>query len=298
MLKTRIGAVAEEFSADRVSQQLKTISGRVHRTLAGFERRIKKEVETFREENESDEELVDAKIGSILLQCDAAVDRYARQDVGKHWRTRRCGNWGYLYQIQQQIADDTFPHVDSLHQRQVTRFEAAILRIRERMGQLQRSLADIEGEAHLETPLEPLALSEAILTTGKSFVSQAAGLVEDQRDAMVRHLDDFVSNEVRDRIYQARFEVRLIHGKGTTAQQTSEVDNFYQELKCSLRESMNEHLRGLVKRFSQILVSEADSLSPRTKQEVSFLIDDRQDAIDSNLKEMNEAQKAETLNAL
>ena len=122
VLKTRMGTVSKDFSADRVRQQLESISDKVQRTLSGFEKRIKKEIETFKEENEKDEDFVEAKTDAILLRCDGAVDGYARQDVGKHWRTRRCGNWGSLNQIQQQVANAIFPHVELLLQRQVKRF--------------------------------------------------------------------------------------------------------------------------------------------------------------------------------
>jgi hypothetical protein len=43
VLKTRMGTVSNDFSAERVREQLSAISVQVHRTFSGFERRIKRE---------------------------------------------------------------------------------------------------------------------------------------------------------------------------------------------------------------------------------------------------------------
>ncbi|MBX6314158.1 MAG: dynamin family protein [Isosphaeraceae bacterium] len=298
MLKTRIGSVSENFSARRVRQQLETISDQVHRTLSDFERKIEKEIETFGRENEKDEECVAEKIDGILQRCNEVVARYARQDVAKSWQKRRYGRWGSLYQIQQQVADAIFPHVELLLQRQVKRFEDAIRRMQDHIGPLQQTLASLEEETHLDGGLEPLALSESFRSAGKSFVVQVKKLVKEQRDCMVQHLDSFVSEDVRDKIEQARSRVSYIFGKGTTQRQISEVEDFYSELESSLRESMDSHLRGQVEQFGHNLLNQAQSLYPEIERKMRRLIDDRLNAIGSNLSELNEAQKAEMLKAL
>ncbi len=266
--------------------------------MSGSETRVKQEVEAFRQENEKDEEFVAAKIDGILLRCDGVVDGYARHDIAKHWKTRRCGNWGWLDQIQQQVADAVFPHVELILQRQVKRFEDAVGRIRGYITVLQRSLANLEEESQLDVDLEPLALSESLLSTVEGFVSQVGQLAKDQRDSMIRHLDLFVSEEVRDRIEQARSQVSEIYGKGTTWKQVSEVEDFYSGLKSSLRVSMDGHLRSQVQRFGQILLNHADSIYPAIERGLSLMIDDRLDAIGTNLSELNEAQRSELMQAL
>ena len=69
-------------------------------------------------------------------------------------------------------------------------------------------------------------------------------------------------------------------------------------LKSSLRKSMAEHLSGQMEQFGRMLLSQAESIYPAIKQEMSLLISDRLDAISSNLSELNEAQKAEVVKAL
>jgi predicted GTPase len=298
VLKTRIGAVSKDFSAERVRQQIAQFSSRVRSPLSRFERRIKKEVVTLKEECEKDEEFVEAKIESILLRCDSTVDTYAREDVGKHWKTRRCSRWGSLHQIQQQIADNTFPNVELLIQRQVKRFEDTTRRMQRHAALLQQALGAVEEDTHLDVALDPLPLSETFGSAIQTFVSEVGQLVGEQRDCIVRHLDTFVSEEVRHRIDDAQIRVSNIKGKGTTWRQNSEVEEFYSELKTSLRQSMAEHLGSRVNRFTQMLLKRADSIYPKIKQEMSILLDDRLNAIRINLSELNEAQKAEKIRAL
>jgi len=233
---------------------LSAIAAKVNGTLSGFKRKIKKEIDTLREENGKDEDFVDAKIEAILFQCDSTVvDRYATGDIARHWKTRRNGNWGSLYQIQQQVADAIFPHVELLLQRQVKRFEDVVRRVQGHTGFLQRSFAKLEDETHLDVELEPLALSESFRSASESFVSQVAPLVKEQRDSIVRHLDSFMSEEVQERIEAARSTVSNIYGRGTTYRQTYSVENFYADLKKSLHQSMAGHLRGQVGRFAMEL---------------------------------------------
>jgi len=123
-------------------------------------------------------------------------------------------------------------------------------------------------------------------------------LVKEQRDSIVKHLDTFVSEDVQDKIEHARSMVSNIYGKGTTWRQTYEIGGFYSQLKSSLHESMNGHLRAQLSRFSKILINQAESIYPSIKQEISLLIDDRLHAIGSSLSELNESQKTETLKAL
>ncbi len=278
---------------------MSAIAAKVYGTLSGFKRKIKKEIDTLREENGKDEDFVDAKIEVILLLCDSTVvDRYATGDIAMHWRTRRGGNWGSLYQIQQQVADTIFPHVELLLQRQVKRFEDVVRQVQRHAGLLQRSFAKLEDETLLDVDLEPLALSESFRSAGESFMSQVALLVKEQRDSIVRHLDSFISEEVQEKIEAARSTVSNIYGRGTTYRQTYSVENFYADLRKSLQQSMAGHLRGQVGRFTQILLNQAESIYPSIKNEMSLLFDDRLDALRSNLSELNEAQKTETLKAL
>lgn len=293
----RLEAVTTDYSAERVRHQLHQVSEQVGKSLACFERKVKREVRTLKDGNEKDEELVEAKIEVMLLRCDSAVDRFARQDVGKHWRTRRAGYWGSLDDIQRHVADSIFPHVELLLRRYVQRFVETVGRIQGQIDLLQTSLATIEQDSRIDGRLQPLALSERFGTSCKAFLSDVGQLVDDQKDLIVRHLDTFVSDELCETIEDARSTVRRVCGQGTTWRQTAAVENFYEGLKSSMRGSLEEYLRHQVGRFSQILVNRAESVHTNIQHEMGLLIEDRLNAIHSNLSQLNESQKATMIRA-
>ena len=291
VLKGRRDAANQDFNAERVKDQLRQIEARVNEASVGFERRVKKEVRLLKDSNEKDGELVDAKIESVLLRCDAAVDVYCMADVGHHWRTRRCKNWGSLHQIQQRVADTIFPQVELLLRRFVERFEGAVRRIRGKIELFQRDITAVEQEVHLDGGLEPVSLGEIFGGRCEGFIGDVSQLVSTQRDEIVRHLETFVSEEVGEALEQARSRVAYIFGGGTTWRQSAEVQSFYKHLKEALRDSLDSHLRGQVERFAQILLDRADSIYPEIKQELDLIIDDRLHAIESGLVELNDQQK-------
>jgi GTPase SAR1 family protein len=292
VLKTRREAAKQDFNAERVKHQLRQIEARVNEASVGFERRVKKEVRLLKDSNEKDGELVDAKIDSILLRCDAAVDVYCMADVGRHWRTRRYKNWGSLYQIQQRVADTIFPQVELLLHRFVERVEGAVRRIRGQIDLFQRDITAVEQEVLLDGGLEPVSLGAIFGGRSEGFIGDVGQLVSAQRDEIVRHLESFVSDEVGEALEQARSRVAYIYGGGTTWRQSVEVQSFYKHLKEALRDSLEAHLRGQIKRFAQILLDRADAIYPEIKQELDLIIEDRLHAIESGLAELNDQQKA------
>jgi GTP-binding protein EngB required for normal cell division len=298
VLKARRNAANQEFNVERVRHQLRQIEARVNGSSAGFERKVKREVSLLKDSNEKDDELVDAKIDSILLRCDAVVDVYCMADVGRHWRTRRCGNWGSLYQIQQRVADTIFPQVELLLHRFVQRFEAAVRRIQGQIVLLQANLLAVEQEVRLDGGIDPLTLSQTFGGSCQGFIGGVGQLVSAQRDEIVRHLESFVSDEVSEDLEQARTRVRYIYGSGTTSMQSVEVRSFYRRLKEALRGSLDSHLRGQIERFVQILLNRADSIYPEIKQELGLVIEDRLRAIESSLSELNDQQKATLVETL
>ena len=207
VLKARQDAANQDFNVERVKDQLGQIEARVNEASVGFERRVKKEVRLLKDSNEKDTELVDAKIDSILLRCDAAVDGHCMADVGRHWRTRRCRKWGSLDEIQQSVADTIFPQVELLLRRFIQRFADAVRRIQGQIDLFQRDVAAVEQENRLDGGLEAVALTETFGGRCDGFIADVGQLVSAQRDEIVRHLESFVSEEVSETLDQARTRV-------------------------------------------------------------------------------------------
>jgi predicted GTPase len=292
VLKARQDTANQDFNVERVKQQLRQIEARVNEASVGFERRVKKEVRLLKDSNERDADLVDAKIDSILLRCDSAVDVHCMADVGRHWKTRRCGNWGSLYEIQKSVADTIFPQVELLLRRFVERFEVAVRRIRGQIDLFSGTIVAVEQDSRLDGGLEPVALTDTFGGRCDGFIGDVGQLVSAKGDEIVRHLESFVSDEVGEALEQARTRITCIQGGGTTWRQSGEVLSFYKHLKDALRVSLDSHIRGQIERFAQILLNRADSIYPEIKQDLGLIIGDRLHAIESGLSELNDQQKA------
>jgi hypothetical protein len=91
-----------------------------------------------------------------------------------------------------------------------------------------------------------------------------------------------------------RLGSRFFHLTGFRA----DVQSFYKQLKESLRDSLEAHLRSQFERFTRILLNRANSVYPNVKQELRLIIEDRLHAIESGLAEMNDQQKATLLETL
>ena len=298
VLKARKEAATQDFSIERVKRQLEQVEAKLNEALGGFERKIKREVKLLKETNEKDDELVESKIDAVLLRCDGVVDQYCMRDVGRHWRTRRCQNWGSLDSIQHRVADSIFPNVELLLRRFMGHYENTIRRIQGQIDLLQQTLATVEQEVHLDGDLEPVALTDMFGDRFRCFIEEVGELVSSSRDEIVRHLDSFVTEEVRESVDEARLDVARISGGGTTWRQSNHVLAFYRQLKESLRGSLESHLKKHIERFGQILLNRADSIYPEIKSELGLIIQDRLNAIQANLTDLNDHQKAALVEAL
>jgi predicted GTPase len=291
-MRARLETVGRDFSPQRVEQKLGQIARKVKAELAGFERKIKKEARSLKGDNDNDEELVRAKVDTMLLLCDATVNQYYEMwDVAKHWRSRRCGNWRSLYKIEQRVADTIFPGLEHLLRRYLDRFKRAVGRIRGHVGAFQKALVSIEESDGLGAGLQPLDFANRFELTFKTTVSDVGSLVDEHKDGIIRHLDSFISEEIRQRIDTARGQVEDIYGTGTTYRQSAVVQSFYRTLKSSLRESLAEYLRDQLAGFAKILLDQIDSIYTNIENDLELLTKDRLDAIQSNLSRLNENQK-------
>lgn len=297
-LNARREAVTQDFSIERVKRQLEQVEAKLNEALVEFKRRIKKEVKLLNEENAKDGELVESKVDAVLLQCDSIVDQYCMKDVGLHWRTRRCRNWGSLDLIQHKVADSIFPNVEAILRRFMSRYEDAIRRIQGQIESFQQTLAKVEHDVHLEGNMEPVALTEMFGDRFQEFTEDVDELVSTSRDKIVRHLDSFVSEEVRASLDQAQSSVAEIWGIGTTGRQFSQVQSFYRQVKESLRGSLESHLQEQIKDFGQIVLNQADLIYPKIESELGLIIQDRLNAIQANLTDLNDHQKIALVESL
>lgn len=199
---------------------------------------------------------------NVVLHAQAILGAYESDDAGRHWRTRRGGNWGYLHQFQLRVANKIFPTVAQQLNEQTEEFSRFIAKFRlhlkalsDRAGETKRALEfgsdvqlDIAGE--LEKFLDGTLGSLQELITG-------------EENKIVTLLEDFIDQKVEDEISKARQSVSGIWGKGTVVNQNVEVRGFYKRVVKILSDALRGHVLGRFAEFSQNLHQQAAALPNR-----------------------------------
>ena len=108
---------------------------------------------------------------------------------------------------------------------------------------------------------------------------------------MTSLLDDFVSDEVSERIDAARGKVSDIWGAGTTRNQSAEVQGFYREVKQLLSDALVDHLRERGQAFGTFLLDEAKTAPRDALDEVHVLLEQAADNIRAAAEALVAGQK-------
>lgn len=142
-------------------------------------------------------------LDNVDWQAKEVLGDLEKADLVKHWKTRRYGRWGYLSDLQAKIADRVFPKVEAILNLLCGHFDTFMEAAGGRITLLQEKMIAIEGEHHL-TALEPIALAATLTPMLQSLRETFQARVEGERNGIVINLDEFVSQEVQERLNKAR----------------------------------------------------------------------------------------------
>ena len=110
-------------------------------------------------------------------------------------------------------------------------------------------------------------------------LQSANDLISAEELRVTTMLDDFVTDEVSERITERRGKVSSIWGAGTTNSQSGEVRDFYREVKALLSDALNAHLKSRAEEFGTFLVVEAEGAPREALNEVQVLLEQAADNI-------------------
>jgi len=103
------------------------------------------------------------------------------------------------------------------------------------------------------------------------------------RDSIISNLDDFVTQEVEDRLDEARVAVTGVLGSGTTVRQAGEIASFYGEVRTLLADALRKHLEKRFSEFAGEIQTTATSVVPRIRTATEAVIVQRLKAVESAL---------------
>ena len=277
-------------AATEIEQMLRLIEGRrqaVHSVkdkevaehkLGEFRRRFDEAGRSFKGTVEADvnvlksavqggEKLAHARIEAISLSADKILGEFETDDAARHWRTRRSGNWGYMRGLQAKVANTIFPRVAALLSEQQTEFSSFVEKFETHLAALAEESARISSQLEVGAEIRidvGVRLRDFLTRTLEAL----QGLIETEEATIIRLLDDFVSEEVEERITESRSLVSDVFGTGTTYMQTQKVKTFYTEVRDILRTALETHLRTRTSDHGEILVGKAEELPAKAVSEV------------------------------
>lgn len=267
VIANRRAALRDIKDGEVAERRLATFRGEFESARTRFQSAAEADVEVLRKNLADSDKRNDHLIEMIGLIADKELGAFESSDVGKHWKTRRSGYWGYMHDLQGKVANRIFPRVQQLLSEMTSHFAAFVDHFEKHLSALSGTSSELAGKLDLGETL-PFDLTKTLSgSLGKSLAA-ANELIAAEEQRIISFLDDFVSDEVSDKISAAREKVSDIFGKGTTYHQSSEVRAFYSEVRALLQEALTKHLRERATAFGGFLVVEADGVPRNALSEV------------------------------
>lgn len=205
-------------------------------------------------------------IETIGLLADKELTAYQMHDVAKHWRTRRSGYWGYMSGLQSRVANKIFPKVQQLLSALTNQFALFADHVEKHLNALSGDANAIADRINVGGV--KLNLTKTLRESLNKSLLAAGEMITDEEGRIVSLLDDFVSDEVDEKISLARERVGNVFGQGTTAAQSRQVSAFYEEVKNLLKFALTDHLVKRSRHFGEILAVKADEVPRNAIAEV------------------------------
>jgi predicted GTPase len=293
----RLTAIESDYDPNKVKAEIESIRTALDQHLSFFAGEAGSLVELLGQRQTASFQTLPLVLDNVSLQARDVLGENERADVGRHWRSRRAGYWGYLHDLQVRIADRIFPVVESRLNELRGHLDEFMRSLGARLEGLQASVRKLEEE-HRLSGLEPMALAEAQRPVFDELEKRFTQHRQDARDSIVNRLEDFVTEEVTARLDEARVGVAGVAGTGTVARQGREVQDFYGRVKLLLSQALREHLEKRTREFAAAIVENAKSVAPRIREATLAMIDQRIEAIKSRLAIASEDEKRHVIEYL
>lgn len=295
VLIAKLRALHNTTNKEVAEQKLGTFRDEFGQSGTRFEGAIEQQIKVL-----SDRLVRQAKLDTTLLDfigalADQPLTALEMDDVCKHWRTRRSGYWGYMRGLQGNVANLIFPKVQQLLGERTQffadygkHFEAQLMRLAQDSERIAERL-DLGASV-------PLDVTGRLQVSLKRSFERAQERIAAEEQNVLQLLDDFVSDEVSERISARRRVVTDIWDVGTVVRQNLEVRDFYREIKTMLKEALRSHLTESCHSFGEFLQEEAKSAPRDALNDVQLLLEQAADnivaATTDHLAELNESAES------
>lgn len=288
----RQNTLEKDFDPTKIKAQIEAIQNSLSSDFDTFGERLGEALLLLDKDHEVFFETLPVHLDLIMMHAKEVLTDLEKSDLVRHWKTRRHGRWGYLYNLQSKVADTVFPKVEALLNKLRAHLDTFMAVAGTHMKRLETTMTRVERE-HRLSGLAAIALAATQTPQLESLRGSFEVVVNSERDAIVTNLDDFVSDTARERLDAARQDVAQIWGVGTTLRQDRRVSDFYTEVRQLLAHELRTHIESRIQGFAKAIRTSAESVAPRIREASEAIIEQRLQAIESSLQIEADGQKEE-----
>ena len=296
VLQTKLIAIRDIKDKEVAEQKLSTFREEFGEASERFEGSVRQQVKLLSDRLDQRRCQHGTLIENIALLAEQQIGYFELNDVGRHWRSRRSGYWGYMHDFQNKVANRIFPKVQQMLAEYTESFADFTKSFEVHLKTLSSEGAQISESLQIGASL-PFDVTAKLHESLERSLQSAQELITAEELRVSALLEEFVTDEVSDRIDERRKKVAEIWGTGTTKSQELEVRDFYREVKGLLTEALEQHLRKRAADFSGFLVVEAEGAPRDALDEVQILLEQAADNIRAAATALIAGQK-ETAQAL
>jgi predicted GTPase len=278
----RRSVMEAEFDPKKVQESMAEIEASLIQQLDAFEQSILDLTGAHETEQTALTELMEAKIALMQSMARDVVSEFEKNDVARHWKSRRHRNWGYLSVLGEKVADKIFPVMEMSLRRKIKPFGDFLDLASGELDGLQSEVSKLELKSAVEG-LPKIEFSEAKKRFMHTYVEEIKERVHSEKDLIIEVLEKFATEELKQKLSSAKEDVSDVLGTGTTVRQTAVVRAFYDDVNQSLSAALSDFLQDRIERFGTSLNKNADALYPKLRSSIQSLLDTRKQLIQEHL---------------
>ena len=284
----RISTLEAHFDPRKVKEEIESIRSLLSSHLDKYAKQSEGAIGYLRKDQETFFKLAPTAFDYIAILGKEVLSDLEKDDLATHWKTRRYRGWGSVVDLQNRVADRVFPKVEVLLNQLREQFEHFLSSELTRLESLRLEIEQVEASQRI-TGLPELDFASTEI--GNEIIELLQESMEGEKDSIVTNLEDFVSEQVYDRLFASKDAVTSIVGTGTTAGQNVEVRKFYAEIRTLLGDALREHVSQRVENFSDAIIAAAESVAPQARESVTRIIESRISAIASTMELENVGER-------
>lgn len=278
VLDTKLLAIREIKDREVAEQKLRSFRDQLGEASERFESSVSKQVALLSERLEDRRKQHATVVETIALLAERELGDSESTDLMLSWQARRFRHWGSLVNLQVGIANRIFPKVQGMLGEYTEAFAEFVHGFEVQLNALSVDGSRISEALELGATL-PFDVTTKLKESLERSLQRAQDLISEEELLVVSLLDNFVSDEISERIEEARRKVSDVVGAGTTRNQSAEVQSFYREFKKLLSQALVEHLRTRCQSFGEFLVLEAQGAPRDALEELRVLLEQATDNI-------------------